>query len=61
MENIKDTLIKQLLFLLFESSDIDPEILSSRYQEGYYDYLSIEQLQRKITQIQESICDVYHL
>lgn len=61
MEDTKDQLIKQLLFLLFEYSDIDPEILSSRYGEGYYNFLSIEQLQEKITRIQESIYNVYHL
>jgi hypothetical protein len=55
----KDVLIKELIFLLYVNSELDSDILEARYQQGYYHVLSIEDLQHKITLIQENFSDVH--
>jgi len=57
--NIKDVLIKELLFLLYVNSELDSEVLEARYEQGYYHMLSIDDLRHKISLIQESVSDVY--
>ena len=54
MDQTKDRLIKDLLFLLYLNSDTDPNLLSARYEDGYYDRMTIEELQQRISTIQES-------
>ena len=53
--DLKDSLIKEFLFLLYVNSDIDHKILETRYEQGYYHMLSIEDLQHKISLIQETV------
>ena len=55
----KDVLIKELLFLLYVNSELDSEVLEARYEQGYYHILSIDDLQYKISMIQENVSDVY--
>lgn len=57
--DLKESLIKEFLFLLYVNSDLDPQLLESRYEEGYYHMLSIEDLQQKISQIQETVSNEY--
>lgn len=56
----KDVLIKELLFLLYVNSELDSEILEARYEQGYYHMLSVEDLQHKISTIQENVSDYVH-
>lgn len=57
--DLKESLIKEFLFLLYVNSDLDPQLIESRYEEGYYHMLSIEDLQQKISQIQETVSNEY--
>lgn len=57
--DLKESLIKEFLFLLYVNSDLDAQLIESRYEEGYYHMLSIEDLQQKISQIQETVSNEY--
>jgi hypothetical protein len=53
----KDSLIKELLFNLFEYTDADPELLDAQYRDGTYNNWSIEDLQWKLALIQETVAN----
>lgn len=51
----KDSLIKEILFNLFQYTDTDPELLNAQYTDGSYDTWSVEDLQLKLAIIQETV------
>ena len=53
----KDSLIKEILFNLFEYTDADPELLDAQYRDSTYDNWSIEDLQCKLALIQETVAN----
>lgn len=56
----KDSLIKELLFNLFQHTDADPEFLDAQYRQGTYDHWSVEDLQIRLALIQETVANEFY-